>query len=65
MGNTYELIPSQQTMYLMVKYSLHKQITQIPTSISVDFDIDFNLLTKALNVEFERNDALRLRFFKE
>lgn len=65
MGNTYDLIPSQQTMYLMVKYSLHKQITQIPTSFMLDQDVDFNLLTKALNIEFQRNDSLRLRFFKE
>ena len=60
----YDLIPSQQTMYLMVKYSFSKQITQIPTSITVDMDVDFDLLTKALNIEFERNDSLRLRFIK-
>lgn len=58
----YDLIPSQQTMYLMVKYSFSKQLTQIPTSFSVDRDLDFDLLTKALNIEFERNDALRLRY---
>ena len=27
----YDIIPSQETMYLMVKYSFHKQLTQIPT----------------------------------
>ncbi len=61
----YDLIPSQQTMYLMVKYSFSKQLTQIPTSFSVDEDMDFDVLTKALNIEFERNDSLRLRFKKE
>ena len=60
----YDLIPSQQTMYLMFKYTFSKQISQIPTSFSVDKDIDFELLTKALNIEFERNDSLRLRFIK-
>ena len=60
----YSLIPSQQTMYLMFKYTFSKQIAQIPTSFSVDKDIDFELLTKALNIEFERNDSLRLRFTK-
>lgn len=60
----YNIIPSQETMYLMVKYSFSKQITQIPTSITVDIDIDFDVLTKALNIEFERNDSLRLRFTK-
>lgn len=60
----YDLIPSQQTMYLMFKYTFSKQISQIPTSFSVDKDLDFDLLTKALNIEFERNDSLRLRFTK-
>lgn len=60
----YDLIPSQQTMYLMVKYSFSKQLVQIPTSFSVDIDLDFELLTKALNIEFQRNDSCRLRFTK-
>ncbi len=60
----FDLIPSQQTMYLMVKYSFSKQLTQIPTSFTVDIDLDFDLLTKALNIEFERNDSLRIRFKK-
>ena len=60
----YDLIPSQQSMYLMFKYTFSKQIVQIPTSFSIDKDIDFELLTKALNIEFERNDSLRLKFVK-
>ncbi|MBO5937022.1 MAG: hypothetical protein J6Q79_05335 [Clostridia bacterium] len=60
----YDLIPSQQTMYLMFKYTFSKQISQIPTSFSIDKDMDFELLTKALNIEFQRNDSLRLRFIK-
>lgn len=61
---TYDLIPSQQTIYLMVKYSLHKQVTQIPTSISLNREIDFDLMKKALNIEISRNDCLRARFIK-
>ena len=60
----YDLIPSQQSMYLMFKYTFSKQIVQIPTSFSIDKDIDFEILTKALNIEFERNDSLRLKFVK-
>ena len=60
----YDLIPSQQSMYLMFKYTFSKQIVQIPTSFSIDKDIDFDILTKALNIEFERNDSLRLKFVK-
>lgn len=65
MSNFYNLIPSQDTMYLMQKFTLHKQIVQIPTSFMIDMDVDFNVLTKALNIEIERNDSMRLRFKKE
>ena len=65
MSKLYDLIPSQDTMYLMQKYSFHKQIVQIPTAFMVDMDVDFNTLTKALNIEIERNDSMRLRFRKE
>lgn len=61
-GPLYNLIPSQQTMYLMVKFSFHKQLTQIPISFSVENDLDFGILKRAFNIELERNDSLRLRF---
>lgn len=61
----YDLIPSQLAMYLMVKYSIHKQLVQVPTSFAIDSEIDFDLLEKAFNIEIERNDCLRLRFLKK
>ena len=60
----YDIIPSQNAMYLMHKVSLHKQQTQIPTSFTVDRELDFALLQKAFLIEIERNDCLRLRFIK-
>ena len=65
MSQLYNLIPSQDTMYLMQKYTFHKQIVQIPSAIMIDQDVDFNTLTKALNIEIQRNDSMRLRFKKE
>lgn len=64
MSRFYDLIPSQETMYLMQKYTFHKQIVQIPSAFAVDLDVDFNTLLKALNIEIQRNDSLRLRFKK-
>ncbi|MBR4859049.1 MAG: hypothetical protein IKU08_07670 [Clostridia bacterium] len=65
-GAVYELIPPQEMIQFMLKYSFfHKQVTQIPESIIVKKDIDFSLMEKAFNIEIERNDCLRLRFFKE
>ncbi|MBQ8762528.1 MAG: hypothetical protein IJZ07_00300 [Clostridia bacterium] len=63
---TYELIPPQEMIQFMLKYSFfHKQVTQIPESIIVTKEIDFDIMKKAINIEIERNDCLRLRFFKE
>lgn len=61
----YDIIPSQDCMYLMHKYSLHKQMAQIPTSFTVGVDIDFAVLQKALNIVIKRNDCLRLAFVKK
>ncbi|MBR6781559.1 MAG: hypothetical protein IKM24_11170, partial [Clostridia bacterium] len=60
----YPLIASQQTMYYMIKFSLHKSVMQIPTSVAVNQKLDMELLKKAVNIEIERNDCMRLRFFK-
>lgn len=64
-SDIYPLTPSQQTMYFMIKYSLHKQVVQIPTSFSIAGELDFKTLARAVNIEIERNDCMRLRFFKD
>lgn len=62
----YPLIPPQEMIQYMLKYSFfHKQVTQIPDSIIVSQKIDFDVMTEAFNVEIERNDCLRLVFFKQ
>ena len=58
----YELTQSQQVMHYLVAFSIHKQVTQLPTTVTVDEQLDFDLLKKALAIEIQRNDALRLRF---
>lgn len=63
---TYNLIPPQEMIRFMLKYSFfHKQVTQIPESVIVKKEIDFEVMKKAVNIEIERNDCMRLRFFKE
>lgn len=64
LSELYSLTPSQDTMHFMLKYSLHKQVMQIPMSMTVEEKIDFGLMKKALNIEIERNDCMRLRFVK-
>lgn len=63
---SYDLIPAQDMIQFMLKHSFfHKQVTQIPESMIVKKELDFDVMKKAFNIEIERNDCLRLRFFKE
>ena len=65
-GKSYDLIPAQDMIQFMLKHSFfHKQVTQIPESMIVKKELDFDVMKKAFNIEIERNDCLRLRFFKE
>ncbi len=65
-GAVYDLIPPQEMIQFMLKYSFfHKQVTQIPESILLEKEIDFERMKEAVNIEIERNDCMRLRFFKE
>ncbi len=61
---TYPLTGSQLTTFYTRLVSSHKQALQIPTSIKLDRPLDRTLLAKALEVENQRNDSLRLRFKK-
>lgn len=61
----YDIVPSQDAMYLMFKFGLHKQMSQIPTSFTIKADVDFDVMQKAFNIVIERNDCLRLRFIKK
>ena len=60
----YDLIPSQNSMYYMFKFSLHKNVMQIPTSVTTDTRLDIDTLKRAMKIEVARNDSLRLRFFR-
>ena len=61
---TYPLIDSQNMVRYMWKYSTHKQATQIPCAVALDEALDFRVLARAVNVEIERNDCMRLRLVK-
>lgn len=60
----YDIIPSQDCMYLMYKFGLNKQMSQIPTCFTVKYDLDFDILQRAFDIVIERNDCLRLAFVK-
>ena len=60
----YELSPSQDVSYLQCKYSLFKCVINILPAITIADDVDFDLMEKAYNIVVERNDCLRIKFFK-
>ena len=62
----YPFTPPQEMIYFMLKYSFfHKQVIQIPASITVKRKINFDIMQKALEKEIERNDCMRLRLQKK
>ncbi|MBQ3086281.1 MAG: hypothetical protein IKM24_07625 [Clostridia bacterium] len=61
----YNLIHSQEMVQYMWKYSVHLQSTQVPCAVAFDEPLDFMLLARAVNIEIERNDCMRLRIFRD
>ena len=61
----YELSPAQGVPYLQCKYTLFKRVINIMSSITFEEEIDFELMEKAFNIVVERNDCLRIKFFKQ
>ena len=61
----YELTPAQDVPYLQCKYTLFKRVINILSSITLDEDIDFDIMKDAFNKVLERNDCLRIKFFKK
>lgn len=60
----YPLTGSQQGVFQMRLASVHRQVLQIPTHVTLERRLDHALLLQALNLENERNDSLRLRLKK-
>lgn len=58
----YELTQSQSEMRMLMILSQHTQAVSIPFYFVIEDKLDFKLLRRATEIEFERNDALRIRF---
>ena len=61
----YNLSLSQDVAYMQCKYSLYKRVINILSSITIDEEVDFELMDQAFKLLVERNDCLRIRFFKK
>lgn len=61
----YELTCGQEVVNLQGALSMHKNVYNIMATLTLDDKVDFELLKKAFNKVVERNDCLRLKFFKQ
>ncbi|MEA4888651.1 MAG: condensation domain-containing protein [Clostridiaceae bacterium] len=61
----YPLTPSQKLVFLSWQYTLHKQITNIPSSFFVDTPLDLSLMKKAAEEAIQRNDSFGLRITRQ
>ena len=61
----YETTPSQGVIEIQAKYSIFKEIANILTYAVCDFEVDEELMKKAINLVIERNDCLRLTYIKK
>jgi hypothetical protein len=51
--------------HMQCTYSLYKRVINILSSITIDEEVDFGLMDNAFKLLVERNDCLRIRFFKK
>ena len=61
----YKLTPAQAVAYFQCQFSFYKRVINILASITISEKVDYDTLNKAYKLLVERNDALRLRFFKK
>lgn len=60
----YDLTAAQQILFYSQKYTIHKQVNNVCTSILMNKELDFGILKKAIEKAYERNDSFRLRIVK-
>lgn len=61
----YPMNVSQVCIRMQLFFSLHKQVLQLPVTLITDHMFDFDLLKKAVSIEIERNDCMRMQFIKK
>ncbi len=60
----YPLVNSQKLHYFTVSHCSKKQVLNIGTSLTIEIDIDFNLLKESIYEAYGRCECMRLRFCK-
>lgn len=60
----YDLTSAQKILFYSQKFTIHKQVNNICTSVLMDSELDFDILKNAVRKAYERNDSFRIRIVK-
>ena len=58
----YPLAYSQKLHYFTVQYCPQKQVLNIGTSLTIEADIDFDVLRESIYEAYDHCECMRLRF---
>lgn len=58
----YPLTPAQRLHYFTVQHCPQKQVLNIGTSLTIESDIDFNILKESIYEAYDRCECMRIRF---
>ncbi|MEE1219478.1 MAG: condensation domain-containing protein [Ruminococcus sp.] len=61
----YPLVASQRMHYFTVQYCPLKQVLNIGTSLTIEADIDFDVLKESIYEAYDRCECMRIRFTKD
>lgn len=61
----YPLTPAQQLMFYAWRFTIYKQLMNIPTTCLTIEPLDLNVLKKAASLAIQRNDVFGLRLTRE
>ena len=61
----YPLVASQKIHYFTVQYCPQKQVLNIGTSLTIEEDIDFDVLRESIHEAYDRCECMRIRFTQD
>lgn len=61
----YPLTAAQKLHYFTVSYCPQKQVLNIGTSLTIEADVDFDVLKESIYESYDRCEFMRIRFCKD
>lgn len=61
----YPLTNAQKFHYYYLDFSPKKEVLNIGTSLTIEVDLDWNVLKESIYEAYERNECMRVRFVSD